>query len=129
MKSERLKNHGTHIMYTLHLLSSVLYTLRSVLIALVFCANIHPASKLLVTMDSTSSVIIPSLTHLTINTSHPLCFSFTIKVCVLSVIFPTSPRSFIVGRSIAISYVVNLFSKDLCVSPIFSHGFNHVGYC
>jgi hypothetical protein len=58
----------------------------------VCCANLQPASKLLVTMDSVSSVMIPSLTHSIINSSHSACFSFTIRVYALSVIFPASPE-------------------------------------
>jgi hypothetical protein len=92
MKSERIRNHDAHITYTLQLLSSVLCTLRSVPVARVCCANLQPASKLLVTMDSTSSVMIPSLAHSIINSSHPACFSFTIRVYALSVIFPASPE-------------------------------------
>jgi hypothetical protein len=98
MKSERLRNHDAHITYTLQLLSSVLCTLQSVPVARVCCANIQPASKLLVTMDLSSSSMIPSLTHSIINTSHPVCFSFTIRVCALSVIFPASPGSFRCGK-------------------------------
>jgi hypothetical protein len=92
MKSERIRNHDAHITYTLQLLSSVLYTLRSVPVARVCCANLQPASKLLVTMDSVSSVMIPSLTHSVINASHSACISFTIRVYALSVIFPASPE-------------------------------------
>jgi hypothetical protein len=93
MKSERIRNHGAHITYTLQLLSSVLYTLRSVPVARVCCVNLQPAAKLLVTMDSVSSVMIPSLAHSVINSSHSACISFTIRVYAFSVIFLASPES------------------------------------
>jgi hypothetical protein len=56
------------------------------------CINIWPSSKLLITMDSVSPVMIPSLTHPVINVSHSACISFTIWVYALSVIFPASPE-------------------------------------
>jgi hypothetical protein len=50
-------------------------------------------------MDLSSSTMIPFLAHSNINTSHPMCFSFTIQVCVLSVIFFESLGSFCCGKS------------------------------
>jgi hypothetical protein len=94
----------------------------------VCCANIQPASKLLVTMDSTSSVMIPSLTHSIINTSHPTCFSFTILS--LCIVYDFSCKSWVFSlweSSIAISYVVNLFNQYCRVSFVFSHGLKPVG--
>jgi hypothetical protein len=91
MNSKRIRNHDAHITYTLQLLSFVLCTLRSVPIARVCCANIQPSSKLLITMDLVSSVMIPSLTHSDINSIHFACFSFTIRVYALFVVCPASP--------------------------------------
>jgi hypothetical protein len=77
-------------MYTLSLLSFVLGTLQSVPVAQVCCANIQPASKLLIAMDLSSSSMIPFLTHSSINTGHPACLSFTFWICALSMVFSAS---------------------------------------
>jgi hypothetical protein len=65
----------------------------------VCCANTQLASKILVTMDLSSSSMVPSLTRSSINTSHPACFSFTIRVCALYVIFFASLGSFRCGKA------------------------------
>jgi hypothetical protein len=43
-------------------------------------------------MDSISSFMIPSLARSVINSSHSMCFPFTIQVYVLSMVFPASPE-------------------------------------
>jgi hypothetical protein len=80
----------TPIICTLPLLSFVLCTLQSVPVAQVCCANLQPAFKLLVAMDLSFSSIIPFLIRSSINTGHPACFSFTFRICVLSMIFSAS---------------------------------------
>jgi hypothetical protein len=102
-----MRNHNAHITYTLQLLSIVLYTLWSVPIAWMCCANIWPASKPLVTMDSMSLIMIPSITCPVINVSCFVCILFTSQVYALSIIIPTSPEFLVVGKSISISCVTN----------------------
>jgi hypothetical protein len=85
-----VKNHDTPIICTLSLLSFVLCTLQSVPVARVCCTNIQPAFKLLVTMDLSSSSMIPFLIHSSINTGHPACLSFTFRICALSMVFSAS---------------------------------------
>jgi len=107
----------------MHLLSSVLFTLRSVPVARVCCANLQPNSKHLITMDLASSAMIPSLTRSIINTNHPACFSFTIWVCVFSVIFPTSPGYFHCGKvdfhQLCCEFVQSILSCLLCFQSWF----------
>jgi hypothetical protein len=127
MKSERLRNHDAHITYTLQLLSSVLCTLQSVPVARVCCANIQPASKLLVTMDLSSSAMIPSLARSSINTGHPACFSFTFRICALSVVFSASPGSFRCGKVDFHRLYCESVHSSCRVSFIFSHCLKPVG--
>jgi hypothetical protein len=128
MKSEWLINHNPHIMYTLQLLSYVLCTLRSVPITRVFCTNLHPASKLLITIDLLSSSMIPSLAHSSINTSNPTCFSFTFRVCALSGILLASLESFCCGKVDCHRLCCESFHSICRISFIFNHGFKLVGF-
>jgi len=127
MKSKRIRNHDTHITYTPQLLSCVLYTLRSVPVARMCFANIQPASKLLITMDSMSSVMIPSLTRSVINASHSTCILFTNRVYASSIIFPATPEFLSAGKLIAINYFTNRASQDCHVLSILNHGLDLVG--
>jgi hypothetical protein len=114
-------------MYTLLLSSYVLFTLQSVPIAQVLCTNIQPASKLLVTMDLSSSTMIPFLTHSSINTGHPACFSFTFHICALSVVFSASPIALHCGKvDCHHSYCESVHSSCRVSFIVFSHCLNHV---
>jgi hypothetical protein len=108
MKSERMKNHGAHITYTLQLLSAVLYTPRSVPVARMCCENIRLASKSKVTMDSVSHGMIPALLCLVINSGFSACIMLTNQVYALSVILPTSPDFLMARKSIALSCITDL---------------------
>jgi hypothetical protein len=121
MKSERIRNHDAHITYTLQLLSSVLYTLRSVLVARMCCANLRLASKLLVPMDSVSLVMIPSLTRSVINASRSACILFTSRVYASSVTVSASLEFLVVGKPIAINYVTNRVGQDCRVWSVLNH--------
>jgi hypothetical protein len=92
--------------------------------AQIFCTN--PASKLLVTMDSVSPVMIPSLTHSVINASRSACILFTSRVYASSVTFSASPEFLAAGKSISISYVTNRVSQDCRVWSILNHGLKPV---
>jgi hypothetical protein len=113
MKSERMRNHKAHIMYTLEILLVVLYTLRSVPVVRKCCTNIQRASKPLVTMDSVPPVMIPSLTGSIINASFSACILFTSQFDALSIIFPVSPKFLAMRKSISISCVTNLGQSRL----------------
>jgi hypothetical protein len=108
MNSERMKNHGACITYTLQLLSVVLYMPRSVLVARMCCENIRLALKPLVTMDSMSLGMITALTYPVINFSCSACILFTSQVYALFVILPTIPEFLEDGNPISISCVTNL---------------------
>jgi len=103
-------------MYNFLLLSFVLCTLRSVLVARVCCANLQPASKLLVAMDLSSSSMIPFLVCSSINIGHlpasPLPSGFV--RCVWFFLQVLEP--FIVGRLIVIVRIVSLFIQ-IVASP------------
>jgi hypothetical protein len=115
-------------MYTLSLLSFVLCTLQSVPIARVFYANLQPSSKLLVTMDLSSSTMIPFLTRSSINIGHPACLSFTFRICALSVVFSASPRALRCGKvDCHHSYCESIHSSCWVSFIIFSHCLNLVG--
>jgi hypothetical protein len=118
MNLERIRNHDIHIMYTLHLLSFVLRTLRSIPVARMCCENIHPSSKLLITMDLVSLIMIPSLTCPVINASLSTCILFSSRVYASSVTFPASPKFLVVENPIAISCVTNRFMKDYHVCSV-----------
>jgi hypothetical protein len=107
MKSERMKNHGAHITYTLQLLSVVLYMPRSVPIIRMCCENLRLASKPPVTMDSVSPGTIPSLACPIINSGCSACILFTSQVYALSVILPTSPEFLVAGKSISFNCITN----------------------
>jgi len=108
MKSERMRNHDALITYTLELLSSVLYTLRSVPIMQMCFENLRHGSKPLVTMNLVSPIMIPSLTRLVINASCSAYIIFTSQVYALCVIFPASPEFLAARKSNAIKCVTNL---------------------
>jgi hypothetical protein len=107
MKLERMKNHDAHIMYTLQLLSVVLYMPRSVPITRMCCKNIRLASKPPATMDSLSLGTIPSLACPVINVGYSACILFNNQVYALSVILPSSLEFLIAGNSIAIICVTS----------------------
>jgi hypothetical protein len=118
MKLERVRNHDAHFTYTLELLSIVLHTFCSILVTGMCCANIRPALKPLVTMDSVSHVMIPSLVCLVINYGRSACILFTNQIYALSTILPASPEFVVAGKSIASHCATN---SDQVRSLLWAH--------